>query len=147
MGHGKGFGLLSAFLGWLAGLCEISGILVALGGLWASCSPRGGFVGWLEPVPESRSNKQGAAPKQGWVWEMLSLPSGWRWLMALGASWGQVSGWADSGCGRAGAPSTESHRVAAALTSLPCFMALCHPAPGPVQPCCCQDSPQERLFS
>lgn len=64
MGRGEGWGWLAeCFLGCQAGLCGVYGILVTLGGLWASCSLRGGFVGWSVPVPESRKWQAGGGAK------------------------------------------------------------------------------------
>lgn len=77
MGQGEGgSSLLGAFLGCLAG------ILVALGRRWASCSLRGGFVGWLVPVPESRKWQAGGGPRG-------DAEHPWGWLMALECAGGR----------------------------------------------------------
>lgn len=111
MGRG-GSGLLSAFLGCPAGLHGISGISVGSG---PAARPEGALWGGWCLYLKAESGEQRVAPKQHSVWKVLSLPSGRRWLMALGwrgQSRGvcckQVTGWADSGCGQPGAPSTET---------------------------------------
>lgn len=80
MGMG-GSGLLSAFLGCPAGLHGISGISVGSG---PAARPEGALWGGWCLYLKAESGEQRVAPKQHSVWKVLSLPSGRRWLMALG---------------------------------------------------------------